>query len=208
MIWKEQQVSTKVSAKDVAALRAKTGAGMMACKRALTEADGDIQKAIDALRTKGIANAEKRSGKNASEGVIASYMHFNGRVGVMIELNCETDFVARTDDFMDLGKDIALHIASAKPIALAENDLPDDLVQHERAIFEQQVAESDKPEQVKEKIVEGKMKKFFSERVLLQQVFVKDDKKSIAEIIKAAAAKLGENVQVKRFVRYELGEED
>ncbi len=201
-------MSGKISAKDVASLRAQTGAGMMDCKKALTEAGGDLAKALDALRTKGIASAEKRSGRSASEGIVANYMHFNGQVGVMIEVNCETDFVARTDDFAALAKDIAIHIASANPIALNEEDVDAELVSRERAIYEQQVAEQGKPEQVREKIVDGKIKKFFSERVLLQQAFVKDDKKTIGELVTEAATKLGENIQVKRFVRYEVGVED
>lgn len=198
----------KISAKDVASLRAQTGAGMMDCKKALTEADGDTAKALDALRTKGIANVEKRSGRSASEGIVANYMHFNGQVGVLIEVNCETDFVARTDDFAALARDIALHIASANPVALAEEDVPADLVSRERSIFEQQVAEQGKPEKIRGKIVAGKMKKFFSERVLLLQAFVKDDKKTIGDLVTDAAARLGENVQVKRFARFEVGAED
>lgn len=200
-------MSVKFSAKDVAALRAQTGAGMMDCKKALTEADGDTARALDALRTKGIANVEKRSGRNASEGLVANYMHFNGQVGVLIEVNCETDFVARTDDFATLARDIALHIASADPVALNEEDVPADLVSRERLIFEQQVAEQGKPENIREKIVDGKMKKFFSERVLLKQAFVKDDKKTIGDLVTEAAGRLGENVQVKRFARFEVGAE-
>lgn len=180
----------------------------MDCKKALTEADGDTAKALDALRTKGIANVEKRSGRSASEGIVANYMHFNGQVGVLIEVNCETDFVARTDDFAALARDIALHIASANPVALAEEDVPADLVSRERSIFEQQVAEQGKPEKIRGKIVAGKMKKFFSERVLLLQAFVKDDKKTIGDLVTDAAARLGENVQVKRFARFEVGAED
>ena len=195
----------KISAKDVASLRAQSGAGMMDCKNALTEAGGDIAKALDALRTKGIASAEKRSDRSASEGIVANYMHFNGRIGVMVEVNCETDFVARTDDFAELARDIAIHVASANPMGLNEEDIPADIVSRERSIYEQQVAEQGKPEKFREKIVDGKIKKFFSERVLLQQAFVKDDKKTIGDLVTEAAARLGENVRVKRFVRFEIG---
>jgi elongation factor Ts len=198
-------MSVKISAKDVASLRAQTGAGMMDCKKALTEAEGDIGKALDALRTKGIASAEKRANRSASEGIVANYMHFNGRIGVMVEVNCETDFVARTDDFAELAKDIAIHVASANPMGLNESDIPAEVVTREKAIYEQQVAEQGKPEKVREKIVEGKIKKFFSERVLLQQAFVKDDKKTIGELVTEAGARLGENIQVKRFARFEIG---
>ncbi len=180
---------------------------MMECKKALEEAGGDMGKAMDVLRKRGMAKAEKRAGRRASEGAIGSYIHFNGKVGVLVDLNCETDFVARTDDFQNLAKDLALHIASAKPTAVSAEDLPKELVAGERKIVEAQVAESGKPEAVREKIVDGKMKKFCRERALLDQPFVKDDKTSVGELVKQASAKLGENVVVRRFVRYELGEE-
>ncbi len=200
-------MTKNISAKDVAELRRQTGAGMMECKKALEEAGGDMGKAMDVLRKRGMAKAEKRAGRRASEGVIGSYIHFNGKVGVLVDLNCETDFVARTDDFQNLAKDVALHIASAKPTAVSAEDLPKELVAGERKIVEAQVAESGKPEAVREKIVDGKMKKFCRERALLDQPFVKDDKTSVGELVKQASAKLGENVVVRRFVRYELGEE-
>ena len=200
-------MTKNISAKDVAELRRQTGAGMMECKKALKEAGGDMGKAMDVLRTRGMAKAEKRAGRRASEGAIGSYVHFNGKVGVLVDLNCETDFVARTDDFQNLAKDLALHIASAKPTAVSAEDLPKELVAGERKIVEAQVAESGKPEAVREKIVDGKMKKFCRERALLDQPFVKDDKTSVGELVKQASAKLGENVVVRRFVRYELGEE-
>ncbi len=200
-------MTKNISAKDVAELRRQTGAGMMECKKALEEAGGDMGKAMDVLRKRGMAKAEKRAGRRASEGAIGSYIHFNGKVGVLVDLNCETDFVARTDDFQNLAKDLALHIASAKPTAVSAEDLPKELVAGERKIVEAQVAESGKPEAVREKIVDGKMKKFCRERALLDQPFVKDDKTSVGELVKQASAKLGENVVVRRFVRYELGEE-
>ena len=196
-----------ISAKDVAELRKQTGAGMMECKRALQESDGDTEKAIVLLRKKGAAKADKRAGRSASEGVIGSYIHFNGRVGVLIELNCETDFVARTDDFLSLSRDIALHITSARPIAVSADDLPEELVAKEREFIESQVAESGKPEAVREKMITGKLQKFRKERALLEQPFVKNDKQTVGELVKEVAAKVGENVVVRRFVRYELGEE-
>ena len=200
-------MATAISAKDVAALRSRTGAGMMDCKRVLEQTSGDVEKAIDLLRTKGIAKAEKRARRGTSEGVIGSYVHFNGRVGVLIELNCETDFVARTDDFQNLARDIALHVASANPIAVSTADLPADVVQREKAIFEAQVAESGKPEQVREKIVQGKLKKFYKEQVLLEQPFVKDDKLVVGDLVKSLSGKVGENIIVRRFARLEVGAE-
>ncbi|KPK06671.1 MAG: elongation factor Ts [Gemmatimonas sp. SG8_28] len=198
-------MATTISAKDVSELRARTGAGMMDCKKALQETGGDMEKAVDLLRQKGIAKAEKRSDRAASEGVLGSYVHFNGRVGVLVEVNCETDFVARTDDFQALAKDLALHIASAKPLAVTTDEMPSDVVERERAIFEAQVAESGKPEQVRPKIVEGKLRKFYEEHVLMQQAFVKDDSKTIEDLVKEVSGKVGENIVVRRFVRYELG---
>ncbi len=195
-----------ISAKDVAALRARTGAGMMDCKQALTEANGDMEKAVDLLRKKGIAKAEKRAGRGATEGLIGSYVHFNGKVGVLVEVNCETDFVARTADFQALVRDLALHIASADPIAVSVDDVPAEVLERERAIFRAQAAESGKPEAVWDKIVEGKLKKFYQERVLLEQPFVKDDKQTVGQLVKAVSGKVGENVVVRRFVRYQLGE--
>ncbi len=198
-------MEAQISAKDVSNLRGRTGAGMMDCKRALEDTGGDIEKAVDLLRQKGVAKAEKRAGRAASEGTIASYVHFNSRVGVLVEVNCETDFVARTDEFNALARDIALHIASANPIALSAEDVPEDIVQRERAIYEAQVEDSGKPDKVRDKIVEGKLKKFFQERVLLHQPFVKDDKKTVSDLIKERSGTLGENIVVRRFVRYELG---
>ncbi len=196
-----------ISAKDVAELRRRTGVGMMECKNALGEAGGDMEKATDILRKRGMAKADKRAARTAREGIIGHYVHFNGKVGVLVDLNCETDFVARTEDFQTLAKDLSLHIASAKPIAVSADDLPEELVAKEREIVQAQVAESGKPEAVWEKIVEGKMKKFCKERVLLEQLFVKDDNVPIGQLITEASAKLGEKVVVRRFVRYELGEE-
>lgn len=199
-------MTVTISAKDVAALRGRTGAGMMDCKRALEETSGDVDGAVELLRKKGIAKAEKRAGRGVTEGLVGSYVHFNGKIGVLVELNCETDFVARTDDFGQLVKDLALHISAARPLAVNVEEMPEEVVSKERAIFEAQVAESGKPEQVREKIVEGKMKKFYEERVLMHQPYVKDDKRKVEDIVKEVSGKLGENIVVRRFVRFELGE--
>ena len=200
-------MTKKIPAKDVSELRSRTGAGMMDCKKALQETDGDLDKGVEFLRKKGMASAEKRAGRQASEGVIGSYVHFNGRVGVMVELNCETDFVARTDDFQSLAKNIALHVASMNPLAVSKEDVPQEIVERERDVFRGQAAESGKPEQVWDKIVEGRLRKFFEEQVLLEQAHVKEDKKTVGEVVKEASGKLGENIVVKRFVRFELGAE-
>jgi elongation factor Ts len=200
-------MATQISAKEVSALRAKTGAGMMDCKKALQETEGDFDKALDFLKQKGIAKAEKRAGRAAKEGVIGSYVHFNGKVGVMVELNCETDFVARTDDFRELAKDLAMHVASARPMAVTAEGVPAELVEREKAIFEKQVEESGKPEAVRGKIVDGKVAKFLKERVLMDQPYVKDDKKTVGQLVKEVSGKVGENLVVARFARLELGEE-
>jgi elongation factor Ts len=200
-------MATTITAKDVAALRARTGAGMMDCKKALEETGGDGEKAVDLLRQKGIARAGKRADRGASEGVIGSYVHFNGKVAVLVELNCETDFVARTEDFVQLAKDLSLHIASANPIAVSTDAVPADVLEREKAIFRAQATESGKPEAVQEKMVDGKVRKFFEERVLLEQPFVKDDSQKVGDLVKAVSGKLGERVAVRRFVRYELGGE-
>ena len=194
-----------VSAKMVGELRARTGAGMMDCKKALEETGGDLDKAAELLRKRNVAKADKRSGRDVAEGAIETYVHFNGKIGVLVELNCETDFVARTDDFRQLGKDLAMHIASAAPLAVRIEDLPAEVVDSERRIFEAQVSEEKKPEAVKVKIVDGRMNKFFEERVLLQQKFVKDDSVTVGELVKQLAARTGENVQVRRFARFALG---
>lgn len=199
-------MATAISAKDVAQLRARTGAGMMDCRNALAETGGDVEKAVELLRKKGIAKAEKRAGRGASEGLIGSYVHFNGRVGVLVEVNCETDFVARTEEFQSLVRDLALHIASADPIAVRVEDIPEAVLEREKSIFQAQASDSGKPEKVWDKIVEGKLKKFYEERVLLEQPFVKDDKQTVGQLVKAVSAKTGENVVVRRFVRFGLGE--
>jgi len=195
----------EVGAKQVAELRARTGAGMMDCKRALEEAGGDLEKAVDVLRKKGAAKADTRAGREASEGLVEAYIHFNGRVGVLVEVNCETDFVARTEDFKQLVRDVALHIASARPLAVRVEDLPPELVERERKIYEAQAAEEKKPDAVKAKIVEGRLKKFFEEAALLEQKFVKDDTRTVGDLVKALVAKTGEAIRIRRFARFELG---
>ena len=198
-------MTNPINAKMVAELRAKTGAGMMDCKKALEEAGGDMAKAEDLLRVKYAAKAEKRADRSAAEGAIEVYLHFNGRVATMVELNCETDFVANTPEFKQLAKDLALHVASARPIAVRVEDVPADVVERERRVYAAQVAEQKKPEAVKAKIVEGKLRKFFEEQVLLEQPFVKDDKVTVGELVKALSGKTGEKVEVRRFARFELG---
>ena len=198
--------STTISPKDVSELRARTGAGMMDCKRALEEAGGDMAKAAELLRKKGIAKAEKRAGKVASQGVVVSYLHHNGQVGSLVELNCETDFVARTEDFQQLARDIALHVASADPVGVGPEDIPAELLERERRIAEEQVAQEGKPENIRAKIVEGKLKKFVAERTLIEQPYVRDDKKSVGQLIKEASGKLGEAISVRRFARFKIGE--
>ena len=196
-----------ITAKDIGELRKRTGAGMMDCKRALVEAQGDMEAAADILRTKGIAKAEKRSGRSAAEGVVVSYIHHNQQVGVLLELNCETDFVARTDDFRALARDLALHVASADPIGVTAEDIPADLIERERRIAEEQVATEGKPEKIRPKIVDGKIKKFVAERTLLEQPFAKDDSKTVGELVKEAAGTLGEAISVRRFARFKVGED-
>jgi elongation factor Ts len=195
----------EIPAKLVAELRAKTGAGMMDCKKALEEAGGDMAKAEEILRVKYAGKAEKRATRSAGEGLIEAYIHFNGKVGVLVELNCETDFVARTDDFRQLAKDVALQIASAKPVAVRIEDVAADVVERERRIYEAQVIEQKKPENIRAKIVDGMLKKFYEETVLLEQKFIKDDKQTVGDLVRALAAKTGEKIAVRRFARFELG---
>ncbi len=186
-------------------LREKTGAGMMECKRALTESGGDSEKAIDLLRQKGLATASKKSGRSASEGIIDSYIHM-GKIGTMVEVNCETDFVARTDDFKLMVKDIAMHIAAANPLYLTREEVPQDVITREKEIYRVQV--EGKPPQVIEKIIEGKLEKFYSDTCLLDQIFIKDpdQKKSIKDLVNDTIARLGENILIRRFARFQLGE--
>jgi elongation factor Ts len=187
-------------------LREMTGAGMMDCKRALQESGGDLDKGQEILRTKGLAAAAKRAGRVASEGVIESYIHMNRRLGVLVEVNCETDFVANTDDFKMLARDLAMHIAAADPRWITREEVPDDVVAGERKVFLEQAKEQGKPENVMEKIVEGKLEAFYKDTVLLDQPFVKDDANAVGELIAQTSAKVGEKIEVSRFARFRLGE--
>jgi len=198
--------SVTISPKQVSELRARTSAGMMDCKKALEEAGGDLDKAVEILRKKGIAKAEKRAGRVAAQGVVVSYIHHNGQVGVLLELNSETDFVARTEAFQQLARDIALHVASADPIGVTPEDIPADVLERERRIAEEQAAAEGKPESVRAKIVEGKLKKFVAERTLTEQPYVKDDSKTVGQLIKEVSGKVGEAVHVRRFTRFKIGE--
>jgi elongation factor Ts len=201
----DDMASVTISPKDVSELRARTGAGMMDCKRALEEANGDMDKAVEVLRKKGIAKAEKRAGRVSSQGLVVSYIHHNQQVGVLLELNSETDFVARNEAFGLLARDIALHIASADPIGVNPEDVPAEMLDRERRIAEEQVAAEGKPENIRAKIVEGKLKKFVAERTLLEQPFVRNDKITVGELIKEASGKLGEAISVRRFARFQIG---
>jgi len=200
----------EIKAADVKALRERTGAAMMDCKSALAEADGDLDKAIDILRVKGQASAAKRAGRSTGEGTVTSYIHANGKIGVLLEIQCETDFVARNDDFQEFAKDIALHIAAAAPQYVSADEIPEEVEAAERTVFEQKAAEEGKPENVREKIVEGQLKKWRKEIALLEQPHVNGDKhdgKTIEEIRAAAAAGTGENIVISRFARFVVGEE-
>lgn len=196
----------EIPAKLVAELRARTGAGMMDCKKALEETGGNLEQAVDVLRKKGIAKADKRAERVASEGVIGHYVHHDSKVGVLVELNCETDFVARTEDFKTLARELAIHIAASKPLAVRVEDLAPETVARERQVYEAQVAEQKKPENIRAKIVDGMMKKFYEDNVLLEQKFVKDDKRTVGELVKELSAKTGEKIDVRRFARLKVGE--
>jgi elongation factor Ts len=196
-----------VDAKTVKELRDKTGAGMMDCKSALGESGGDLEKAIDILRTKGLAAAKKKAGRATKEGLVYSYIHPGGKVGVLVEIACETDFVARTDEFQAFCKDLAMHVAAASPIALDAGSVPEDVIDRERAIAKQQALEAGKPENIVEKIVEGRVAKYFKEVCLLEQAFVKDPNMTVKDLVDTTIGNLGENMSVRRFVRFQLGEE-
>ena len=192
-----------ISADLVKKLREATSIGIMDCKAALIEADGDLEKATNVLRKKGLASAKKRTGRQALEGIIASYIHHGDKIGVLVEINCETDFVARTDEFKDLARNIAMHIAATNPSYISKEDVSCDVIKKEREIYSEQ--SKGKPEHAIEKIVNGKLEKFFAQFCLLQQTFIKDNKISISEYIVSKVAKLGENIKVRRFTRYQLG---
>ena len=199
-----------ISAKDVKALRERTGAGMMDCKAALQEAGGDIEKAIEVLRVKGQAQAGKRGDRAASEGLVTSYVHATGKIGVLVEVNCETDFVARTEPFQEFGRDVALHVAAAAPQYVSEDEVPEEAREAEMRIFAEQAASDGKPEQVQQKIAEGRMRKWLEQVVLLHQKHVNEDKyggKTIEELRTELAVNTGENVVLRRFARFQIGEE-
>lgn len=195
-----------ISAKLVKELRDKTGAGMMDCKKALTETNGDMDKAMEYLREKGIAKAAKKADRLAAEGVVESYIHAGGRIGVLVEVNCETDFVAKTDEFKAFVRDIAMQIAAMNPKYVHSEEIPESEVEKERQLLRQQALEEGKPEKIVDKMVEGRLKKQFKEICLLDQAFVKDPDKTVDQMVKEMIAKIGENINVRRFVRFEMGE--
>ncbi len=194
------------TAKDVMALREATGAGMMDCKKALVETDGDTKKATVILREKGLAAAAKRAGRIAAEGVVGSYIHMGGKIGVLLEVNCETDFVTKTDSFVEFIKDISMHIAAANPKYISIEDVPEDMVNKEKEFLTVQAVKEGKPENIAKKMVEGRIKKYFKQICLLEQDFVKDTGKNVKQVQTELIAKLGENINIRRFVRYQMGE--
>ena len=196
---------TEISAALVKELREKTGTGMMDCKQALSASGGDMTKAIEFLRKKGLATAQKRAGRATSEGTIATYIHMGGKLGVMVEVNCETDFVAKNEAFQECAKNIAMHIAASNPIAVRPEDVPAETIAKEKEIYAAQARETGKPEQVIEKIVEGKLKKFYEDSCLLNQAYVRNPDITVADLLNDLVAKIGENISVKRFVRFQVG---
>ena len=195
-----------ISAEMVKELREKTGVGIMDCKQALTESDGDMGAAVDFLRKKGLATAKKRAGRAVGEGVIQSYIHMGGKIGVIVEVNCETDFVAKTDDFKEFAKNIAMHIAATSPVGITPDDVPEEMISKEKEIYRAQALETGKPENIVEKIAEGKVQKFYKENCLLQQSYVRDPNLTVEDVINDVIAKIGENISIRRFVRYQIGE--
>ena len=196
----------EVSASTVKELRDKTGAGMMDCKKALAESGGDVPKAIDYLRQKGLAAAAKKADRVAADGAVGAYVHPGGKIGVLVEINCETDFVARTAEFQSLLKDIAMQVAAANPRVVRREEVSVEELEKEKSIYRQQALDTGKPEKVIEKIIEGKIERFYSEVCLMEQSFIKDPDKSISNVVNDAIARLGENIQIRRFARYHLGE--
>ena len=198
----------EISASLVKELREKTGVGIMDCKTALQECDGDIEKSIDFLRKKGIATAKKRGGRNTSEGQIQSYIHAGGKIGVMVEVNCETDFTGKTSEMAEFARNIAMQIAATNPISIDRESIPPEVLDKEREIYATQAKESGKPEKVIDKMVEGKLKKFYSEACLLEQIYVKNTDITVQDLLNEMIAKTGENIVIRRFARYQLGESD
>lgn len=197
----------EITAEQVKELREKTGVGIMDCKKALSECEGDMEKAVDYLRKKGIATAKKRGGRTTSEGQIASYIHAGGKIGVLVEINCETDFSGKTDDFSAFARDMAMQIAATNPLAVDRESLPEDVLAREREIYATQARESGKPDKIIDKIVDGKMGKFYSETCLLEQPYVKNPDITVQDLLNELIAKTGENIVIRRFTRYQLGEE-
>jgi len=198
---------TTISATMVKQLRETTGAGMMDCKQALVECDADIDKAVDFLRKKGLATAQKRAGRAMTEGTVQSYIHMGGKLGVLVEVNCETDFVAKNEDFLDFTKNIAMHIAASNPLGIRPEDVPEEIINREKEIYQAQALEMGKPENVVPKIVEGKMNKFFKDNCLLNQPYVRDPELSVEDLLNELIAKIGENISIRRFVRFQTGED-
>ena len=196
----------EISADAIKELRQRTGVGVMDCKKALAESGGNVDEAIDVLRKKGLAKAAKRAGRATAEGLIAAYIHPGGKIGVLVDVNCETDFVARTEDFQNLSKEIAMHIAAMNPIAISREDVPPEDIEKEKEILRAEAATSGKPEKVLDKIVEGRLEKYFTEQCLLEQAYIKNPDITVKDFIYDYIAKLGENITVRRFTRYQLGE--
>jgi elongation factor Ts len=196
-----------ISAATVKELREKTGAGIMDCKEALSESNGDISKAIDFLRKKGLATAAKRAGRATTEGIVESYIHMDSKLGVLVEINCETDFVAKNDDFKKFAKNIAMHITATNPVGIRQEDVPKETIDKEKEIYRAQVLEMGKPEKIVDKIVEGKLKKYFKDNCLMNQDYVRDPNITIEDLLNEMVAKIGENITIKRFARFKIGEE-
>lgn len=195
-----------ITAEAVRELREKTSAGIMDCKRALAETEGDMEKAVLFLREKGLAAAAKKATRGATDGLVSSYIHAGGKIGVLIEVNCETDFVARTEEFQDLVRDLAMHVAASAPVYVSKDEVPESALETERSVFRAQAAESGKPANVVEKMVEGKVQKYYTDVCLLEQAFVKDPQRSVGQLVTDAIAKIGENIVVRRFARFQLGD--
>ncbi|RZB38426.1 MAG: elongation factor Ts [Desulfobacteraceae bacterium Eth-SRB2] len=196
-----------ISAATVKELREKTGAGIMDCKEALSECNGDISKAVDFLRKKGLATAAKRAGRATTEGIVESYIHMDSKLGVLVEINCETDFVAKNDDFKEFAKNIAMHITATNPVSIRQEDVPKETMDKEKEIYRAQVLEMGKPEKIVDKIVEGKLKKYFKDNCLMNQAYVRDPNITIEDLLNELVAKIGENITIKRFTRFQIGEE-
>lgn len=197
----------EITAAMVKQLREKSGAGMMDCKEALKECAGDLEKAVDFLRKKGLATAAKRAGRATSEGTVQSYIHLGGKIGVLVEVNCETDFVAKTDDFVEFSRNIAMHIAASSPVSITSEDVPQEIIDREMAIYRAQVLEMGKPEKMADKIAEGKLSKFFKESCLMNQPYVKEPEKTVADYLNEVIAKTGERITIKKFARFQIGAE-